>query len=305
MLPGRRVLWFDFAAYRWETHRLDGSLLRAFEGVGETADPHDLQIQDDGSYLLGARVKQSHVDTSAYGGSSDASVVNVELQEVTPAGQLAWDWRSREHVSLGATGRCWPWAIDRGPGGYDILHWNSIDRDGGRVIASFRHLDAVYSIRKGSGQIAWKLGGTKTPKRLTVRNDPLRYTLGAQHDARMLADGTLTVFDNRTELGHPEPRAVRFRIDEQKRTATLVQSITDPNVTQSSCCGSARRLGNGHWLIGWGMPNGIGGYRADGRRTFYLRFSSTFSYRAEPVPPGALSAADLRQAMDDIYAQPG
>ena len=122
------------------------------------------------------------------------------------------------------------------------------------MIASFRHLDAVYKIEKSTGRIVWKLGGTRTPERLEVGNDPHDYTFGAQHDARLLPDGTVTVFDNRTYLRHERPRAVRFRINEQAGTATLVQSITDPAVSRSGCCGSARRLANGDWLIGWGGP---------------------------------------------------
>ena len=72
--------------------------------------------------------------------------------------------------------------------------------------------------------------------------DPRAYTFGGQHDARLLPDGTLTVFDNRTDLSDPRPRAVRFRIDEQARTPTYLWSITDPAISFSICCGSARRL---------------------------------------------------------------
>ena len=53
-------------------------------------------------------VEQSHVDTSAYGGSSDATVDNAELQEVSPGGQLVWDWKSQDHIALAETGRWWP-----------------------------------------------------------------------------------------------------------------------------------------------------------------------------------------------------
>jgi hypothetical protein len=33
-----------------------------------------------------------------------------------------------------------------------------------------------------------------------------------------------------------------------------------------------------------------------------LAFNSDYSYRAEPVPANALSAADLRAAMDAMYS---
>jgi hypothetical protein len=310
VLADGNVLWFDRSVYRWEIHRLDGSLVRTLDAVGPPADPHDLQMLGNGGYLFGAYVQQSHVDTSAYGGSSDATVLNAELLRVSPDGQLVWDWKSQDHIALAETGRFWSSVVNKPTlWGYDILHWNSIEPAGDSVIASFRHLDAVYKIRKSTGDIVWKLGGTSTPERLRVRDDPRQYTFGAQHDARRLGDGTLTVFDNRTSLPNKRPRAVRFRIDRTTGTATLLQSITDPDVPVSSCCGSARRLDNGHWLIAWGKDQTgktgpIGGYTANGQRTFRLTFGLGFSYRAEPVPAGVVSAEDLREGMRAM-ANPG
>jgi hypothetical protein len=297
VLPNGNILWNSHAlpTTKWEIHRLDGSLVRTLDAVGRRADSHDLQFLGNGDHLVGSYVRRSHVDTSAYGGSSDATVINTELQQVSSGGQLVWDWKSQDQISLAETGRHWPWAIDNG---YDIEHWNSIEPAGNSVIASFRNLDAVYKIRKSTGEIVWKLGGTRTPKSLTVRNEPRDYTFGAQHDARRLSDGTVTVFDNRTNLPHRTPRAARFRINRQAGTATLLQSITDPDVAASYCCGSARRLANGDWLIAWGGGNNpIGGYKPDGTRTFLLDFESRFSGRAQPVPTGVLSAEDLRQGM--------
>jgi arylsulfotransferase ASST len=298
VLPDGNILWFNFGVSKWEVHRVDGSRVRTLTGAGRGANPHDLQLLDNGDHLIGGSVDQPHVDTSAYGGSSNATVITTELQQVSPTGQLVWDWKSQGHISLAETGPYWPWAVHNG---YDIQHWNSIEPAGNSVIASFRNLDAVYKIDKGTGDIVWKLGGTTTPKSLTVKGDPHGRTLAAQHDARLLPDGTVTVFDNRTNQGSHTPEAVRFRIDEQQRTAALLQSITDPAVHASNCCGSARRLGNGDWLIDWGGSNPVGAYKPNGSRTFLLRFDKNFSYRAEPVPSGAVSAQDLRQGMDAMY----
>ena len=290
-----------FFPSRWAIHRLNGSLIRTLDGVGRGADAHDLQLLANGNHLIGAYVRQGNVDTSAYGGSRDATVINTQLQEVSPQGGLIWNWRSQDHIARAETGRHWQRVVRPRP--YDILHWNSIQPAGNSVIASFRHLDAVYKINKSTGRIVWKLGGTRTPERLTVEGDPRPFTLGAQHDARLLPDGTVTVFDNRTYLPDRKPRAVRFRIDEQSGTATLLQSITDPAVSRSGCCGSARRLANRDWLIYWGGPSGLtAGYKPNGQRTFTLWLHAT--YRAEPVPDGVLSAPELRQGMNAMWGAP-
>jgi hypothetical protein len=302
VLPNRNVLWWRLG--EWATHRLNGSLIRALNGVGVRADHHDLQLLSNGAHMVGAYVNQSHVDTRPYG-SSDATVVNAELQQVSPGGQLVWDWKSQDHISLAETGRWWPRI--RQHESYDLAHWNSVEPVGGSVIASFKTLDAVIKIDKSTGRIVWKLGGTTTPRSLEVLQDPRPYTFGGQHDARLLPDGTLTVFDNRSflggEAGQP-PRAVRYRINQQAGTATLLESISDPAVPESICCGSARRLGNGHWLIDWGYSKVIGGYAPGGERTFRLVFKPArmFSYRAEPVPDGVLSPQELRQTMNAMYS---
>jgi hypothetical protein len=310
--PSGDVAWFlsNGDSSRYEVRRLNGSLVRTLTTAGGgSVNPHDLQLLANGDHLIGAHTTLRHVDISPYGGPSDASVRQVELQDVGRGGQLLWAWRSEAHISLAETGRWWPWVLEHrtADGYFDPVHWNSIEPHGSSVIASFRHLDAVYRIRKGNGSIAWKLGGTTTSRSLEVQGDPKGYTFGGQHDARLASDGTLSVFDNRTGLKDEKPRAVRYRIDQAAGTATLVGQVGDPAATASYRCGSARVLPNQDWLIDWGQTSrqgagSIGGYTPDGARTFLLAFDSTFSYRAQPVPAGVLSAQDLRAGMDAMAA---
>jgi Arylsulfotransferase (ASST) len=287
----------------WSIQRLsDNSTIRVLGGVGMVTNHHDLQFRTGNhDHLVGAYVPRDHVDLSAYGGPADATVLDAELQEVTDDGQLVWDWKSQDHISLSETAsRYWETGVPIvGGEAYDLVHWNSIDPAGpNTVVASFRYLDAVYKISESTGNIIWKLGGSHTRKSLTVLGDPASQPFGGQHDARVLPDGTVSVFDNRFLLDQP-PRVTRWRIDEQAHTATLIQQITDPAVHRTVCCGSARLLPDGSWLVDWGDNGIIGGYRPNGTPTFRLQFGkSHFSYRAEPVPPGAATLQDFRRAMN-------
>ncbi len=290
---------------RYVIRGLDGGLIREMRTVGTPTDGHDLQLLPNGNYMMMSyRERPGTVDLSGYGGPADSRVLDAELQEVTPAGTIAWEWNSRPHIALDETGHwfkdfLFPMSAPKGP--FDIVHINSVDVDADSVLVSMRNTDAIYKIDRASGEILWKLGGTPTPTRLSVVGDPHgTYPLGAQHDARRLADGTVTVFDNAQPLGRP-PRAVRFRIDEQARTATYLEAISDPDVSEAVCCGSAHRTEAGGWLVGWGggpKMNPIVEYAADGRPTFTLTITSGFSYRVHPVAPGRLDRTALRTGMD-------
>ena len=65
---------------------------------------HDLQFRSSNhDHLFGGYIPRQHVDLSAYGGPADAPVMDAELQEVTDDGQLVWDWKSQNHISLSET----------------------------------------------------------------------------------------------------------------------------------------------------------------------------------------------------------
>ena len=299
ILPDGTISWNsvqagDAMSGAFDIRRLNGKLIRS---VGdEDTDVHDLQLLPNGNYVIAQQTYRTDLDTSAYGGSAAAAVRDYDIEEVTPDGDVIRSWKTDDHIGLDETGRWW----DQITGAiiYDITHWNAVEIDGRYMYLSFRHLDAIYKVDRKTGEIVWKLGGTETPESLAVRNDPRDYPIGAQHDVRVLPNGTVTIHNNRTGLDDAVPRAERFRIDEDAGTATLVDSITDPKVETAQCCGSARRLPSKDWLVGWGRSPIVGAYDKAGNPYYRYRLTDSFTYRANPVEYA--DTGDLRKAMDQM-----
>lgn len=294
-------------AATYEIRRLDGTLVRTVATVGAPTDFHDFRRLANGNYLLFTYRPRDHVNLSAHGGPSDATVVDSEIQEVTPAGSLVWSWNTKDHIGLDETGAWWPNVIATprtlpdGRAAYDPVHANAIEVDGSSILVSLRHTDAVYSISRADGHVEWKLGGTSIAQSLTVLNDPHPSSpFDGQHDVRRLADGTVSVHDNGSRTGRA-PRAVRYYVSSANKTATLVDSLADPDVSSSGCCGSARKLDSGQWLVSWGGLGVVAQYAPDDSLASKLTFSGFFSYRAVPVPQSRVSATALRQGMDTMF----
>ena len=301
LLPNRNVSWTHFLRTEApEERRLDGTLVRRPDTVGFSADSHDLQLMDNGNYLLGTYINQTGVDMSACGGSTSHAFIDFELQEVTPAGALVWSWRASDHIPISEVTANWASLCTAPNGNGDVYHWNSAEEDGDGYVLSFRHLDAVYRIDRATGAIDWKLGGKPSAESLTVVGDPVSPgdVPAGQHDARILPDGTLTIHDNGTGRSRA-PRGVRYAIDETARTATWLEEVSDAGAAASPCCGSARRLPGGNWVSSWGGNPLVTELTSAGERVFTLSFAyGLFSHRAAPILPGELSRAALREGMN-------
>ena len=318
LLPSGHIAWARYQGFggvgttpsvAYEIHTLEGSLVHEVRAVGNPTDFHELQSLANGNYLLLTYRPRDGVDLSAFGGPASATVLDAEIQEVAPDGRLVWSWNSKEHIALSETGH---WYADhvlkydlRLPDGrraFDIVHPNSVEAVGDRIILSARHVDAVYEISRETGKVRWKLGGTPRPESLQIVADP-NYgatSFGGQHDARLLHDGTLTLHDNGSGRGRP-PRAVRFRIDPAARTATLLEALTDSLAPASSCCGSSTKLRQGNWVTSWGGTPRITETTPVGARVFELTFRELiYSYRAFPVPR-TLDPAVFRAGMDAMH----
>jgi hypothetical protein len=317
LLPDGNIAWSfftngQFAAYSvpYQEHRLDGTLVRRIAAVGAQTDSHDLQVLPNGDYLVVSYVPRDGVDLSAYGGPANATVEDGQVEEISPRGKVVWTWNTKDHIALDEARPFLPGVVHNpfkladGREVYDIVHVNGVEPNGNSVLISARQTDAVYKVSRHTGAIEWKLGGTKTPQSLTVTGAPGDSLIfSGQHDPRLQPDGTLTVHDNRTNTGML-PRAVRFRIDAAARTATQVEQLTDPATMPSLCCGSARRIRGGDWVMSWGFNSLVEELDPAGSRVFALHFPSTvYSYRAVPLMPGQISERALRAGMTKRYGR--
>jgi hypothetical protein len=278
-----------------------GGLLRLVRTRGSIVDGHEFRQLGGGRVLIGSYAPEP-ADLRRFGGPARAAIVSAEVQELDRRGRVLWRWNSRGRIGLDETGRWWRNVLSnprrrlQGRPAFDPVHINSIEPRGrDEVVISTRHTDAVYGIRRSSGKIAWKLGGKETAASLEVVGDPARKLFGGQHDVRVAADGTLSVYDNSKDRPR-RPRVAFYRLAPGEDRAYYEGQLNDERVRSSHCCGSARELPGGGWLVSWGDNPLITAFDARGRVSFRLRLPAP-SYRAVPVPPGATTVARLARGL--------
>jgi hypothetical protein len=317
LLPNDDIVWAQrrgkdlsrgISAGVYEEHRLNGKRVRTFSiPDGTPTDRHEMQLLPNGDYVVVGYKPRDHVDLSPYGGPAGATVLDALIEEVSPKHKVVWKWNSKDHIGLAQTGRWYQGGVLKntahladGRTAYDLVHINAVERYGPEnFLVSLRHTDAIYDVARSDGHVVWKMGGTTIPQSLQILGDS-GPEFGGQHDVRVLPDGTITLHDNGTGLSRA-PRALRFSIDAAAGTATLVEEITDPLAARSPCCGSARKLPGGHWVISWGGTDLITEEAPGVGPVFTLRFPFYISYRAFPVLPGQLKRSTLYRGMDAMF----
>jgi hypothetical protein len=283
-----------------EQRDLDGDLLNTLETTGTPTDFHEAWPLANGNFLIDSYVPQTHVLVPFVG---ERDVLDASFQEVEPDGHAAYVWNSSGHLDPLDSLRYWYMFFPYPGLSEDVWDWQHINavmpyKSG--YLVSLRNNGAVYYIDAATGEVVWKLGGTSTSRSLKIVGDPDGTSeFGSQHDVRVWPDGTISVFDNGTRNLLP-PRVLRFSIDEATDTATLIQSFSNPSIHFSICCGSARLLPAGNWVVSWGSTRYIEELEPGGTPTFRLSIGGG-SYRAVPVLPGQLSAASLEGAMDEMH----
>jgi hypothetical protein len=307
LLPGHLIAYatFNGADPAYQVRRLDGTLVSRVRSPDGEIDDHELQKTNEGNDVYLVYQPRLHVDLTSLGGPADATALEGRVEEISPNGKLIWSWSTdgrvdpSESIAWAKSIVATPIKDAAGAPQYDVYHANSVSISGNLVVVSMRYENAIFGIDKKTGDILWKLGGTPTTKSLTVVGDPHPTSpFSGQHDARILADGTVSLFDDESLTG--QPRAVQFKIDAAARSATLLRSLSDPTITMSPCCGSARVLSDGNWLVSWGGDPTFGEYSTDGTPLLRIQFGGLFSYRAVPVAMSKLPVGALREGMDEL-----
>lgn len=248
-------------------------------GNGYYIDNHDMQLLDNGHYLIIIYDPQV-VDMSQIvpGGHPEAIVTGLVIQEVDNQQNVYFQWRSWDHFQItDATDDISLTAIQ-----IDYVHANALDIDSdGNILLSSRHLDEITKIDFSTGDIIWRFGLNSENNMFTIYDDPVGFS--HQHDIRRVENGNYTLFDN-GNLNIPQlSKGLEYQINEQTMEATLVWDYLHLPSIYAASTGSARRFSNGNTLIGWGgsSPYGLTEVTSAEVKVFEMTFPTNVAgYRA-------------------------
>ena len=220
---------------------------RSYRAVnGYSTDDHELQIQEDGGYLL-LGIRGTIVDMTLYHPSANpnANVNETVIQEFTADDELIFQWRAWDNFD---PLDCEPHVANPLGSGFNFTHMNAIDIDyDGHILLSSRHISEVTKINRDTGEIIWRLCGTDPARSdFVFVNDPLN-GFSSQHDIRSMGNGRYTIFDNGNLHSPRVSRAVEYELDLNAMTATMVWEYRDGKYT--NYMGNAQRLPTGNTLI--------------------------------------------------------
>ncbi len=288
---------------------LDSQLneIRSFRLAGDlapTTDFHDSVLLDDGGAVL------MGYDFTARNGTLYTDAI-IQVQDA--AGVPTMTWNSKDHVDEDAEG------LVEGTR-HDYAHINSLQRlDNGDILASFRNLSQVMLIAGSDhgihqqGDVIWRLGGLRND--FLFVDDPEGGPC-AQHDATILANGHLQIFDNGSRLdaagpiasqtadmcpdgtdgprvARPQTRVSEYVLDTtvEPPTARLVASHA-PAGRYAAFAGNAQRLPSGNTFAGWSRSEALATevppvateVDQDDNEIWSLTAAVHFSYRAFKYP---------------------
>ncbi len=265
-------------------------------GNGLSMDLHDFDLEPGGVALITV-YEPVWWNLSAGHGPSHGVLEDCVVQEIdVRTGLVMFEWHALGHVPLSASYTQARLAPDNRTQVWDWFHINSIDLEPDQnLLISSRNTWSVYQVGHTFGEVLWTLGG----KSSTFSLGPgVRFAW--QHDATLLADGSIQIFDNEdTPAQAPHSRGIDVGLDYAKRTATLLHTYVDPQVSVlSPSQGDVQQLANGDQLVGWGQIGLVSELSPTMSLTFELKLPANVeSYRAYRFPWAATS---LRRGRSSI-----
>tara|TARA_Y100000031_G_scaffold150101_1_gene188926 strand:- start:5082 stop:6272 length:1191 start_codon:yes stop_codon:yes gene_type:complete len=200
---------------------------------------HDFKRLENGNTLLNRHVKippgtAKKVKGGIPGSDSKEGMWGNAFQEITPLGEVVWEWLGYEYMDPDIDIPC---ALEpRTIWGYV----NGMDTfPNGDIVASFRHLNRLLIIDRRTKIVKWRWGD---------------WELGHQHNPTVLENGNILVFDNgfhRLSRGSHNCESYSRVLEVNSKTGRIEWEYTDPTKFRffSALCSSAKRLPNGNTLI--------------------------------------------------------
>ena len=237
-------------------------------------------------------------------GSLTKPLMDAVVQEIDiKTGLVLFEWHALDHVPVSESF----FKTNLAGHVYDPYHLNSIALDRvGNLVVSMRNTWAVYKIDHQTGAVLWTLGSNQSS---------FKWASGAavafQHNAIEQPDGSITMFD---DGGGPptvhRARAVRISVDQNRKTASLVQQYPHTPALDTEFEGNAQVLPNGDVFVGWGQQPYFSEFSSSGKEIFDARFTSnTSSYRAyrmswsgQPNTSPSIAAAPNNDGTTEVWA---
>lgn len=253
------------------------TVLRA--GNGYMADLHDFHITPQNTALLTV-FNPIACDLAGVHGPADGAVTDAVFQELDlRTGLVRREWHSIDHVALADSYAAPSPADAQWP--YDYFHLNSVDLHAdGTMLLSARNTSTLYELAAVSGQVVARIGG----KESTVKVGHGAAT-AYQHDATLLPDGQISVFDNGgVPKVHSQSRGLLLSVNPQTGTDTEVTQFTHPQPLSSGSQGNMQVLPGG-FFVGWGPEPYFSEFSVSGQLLFDAHMPAVEqSYRGYRFP---------------------
>lgn len=219
---------------------------------GYKADYHDIQLLQNGGYILQAYDSISvNMSEIVSGGNPNAIVIYLIIQEFDQNKNLIFEWNAWEHLNIADYTN-----LDLTRLRLTWMHGNSIEVDQDfHLLVSNRRSSEILKIDRNTGDVLWYLGGPNND--FTINNDSFN-GFNKQHDVRRLSNGNILLFDNGNEHQPPISRVVEYSVNEINKSINLVWEFYHPEQLLGLAMGSAQRLPNQNTLINWGIVNNNG-----------------------------------------------